>query len=193
MALKMDSHGNWINTSDGESKTSTSSSASKSTDKPKAESSNKTVTDKGNTSETKESIKDSTDNKTTEIKYAEEANFTCVGDCKIRKGCYLNVRRGVADRWTGKWLILETTHTIDIRGYKVDGVLGKIPYKETTQKSNSPKKSSSGSNKKAKVETSNKKTASDSSSSKTVSNKTSKAASSYTKKKMLPDGTWVDA
>lgn len=197
MGWQMDSHGNWTNSSGSgttkESSSSLSAANGGGDNKPQDSGSDKTITDRGNTSETKESIKDSTENKTVEIKYAEEANFTADGDHKIRKGCYLKIRKGVADRWTGKWLILETTHTVDVRGYKVEGVLGKIPYKEKTQKSKSPKKKSNGSSTKESNGTAKKSTVSESKSESVQSKKSSDSsvkAASGSDWKMKPDGTW---
>ena len=133
MGWQMDSHGNWTNTEGSGSKTGGDSNKTK------------TATDKGNTSDTNSSISETTSNKTNEVQYAEEANFSAEGNYAIRRGGYFKVGDGVASRWKGKWKILETTHTIDARGYKTDGVLGRIPYQEDDSSSSSD--SGSGSDK----------------------------------------------
>lgn len=134
MAWKMDSHGNWTQTGGTGNSSGNNNSGSNE---------NKVVSDKGNTSDTNTAIADTTTNKTNEIKYAEEANFSCEGDYAIRRGGKFKVGKGVASRWKGKWKILETTHTIDTRGYKTEGRLGRIPYVEESSSGDSS--SSSGS------------------------------------------------
>lgn len=137
MAWKMDSHGNWTN-SDG------SGSKKKNKNKITTSNTNKEVTDKGNTSDTKGSLSDTTSNKTNEIKYAEEARFSMDGNYAVRRGGYIKVRKGVAKRWQGKWKILETTHTIDSRGYSTEGTVGRIPYVEDSGSDSSGSGSSNG-------------------------------------------------
>ena len=58
----------------------------------------------------------------------------------------MNIGKGVASRWQGRWKILETTHTIDSRGYTTEGVLGRIPYEDDSSKksADSGNKSDSG-------------------------------------------------
>lgn len=130
MAYKMDANGNWHQMS-----TSTKT-ATKIKSKSKAS--------KGNTSDTKKSIKVSDNNASDKTAYAEECNFCIEGDYKVRMGTTLKVRDGVAERWKGNWKILETTHTVDSKGYKTEGKAGRIPYKtETSKKKKTKKKKSS--------------------------------------------------
>lgn len=138
MAWKMDSHGNWTNTGGSGEKKSGSDSGTKT---PTPE---KSTTDKGNTSSTSESIKISTENKENQLKYAEEATFEIEGDFRVRRGGKMKIRNGVAERWKGVWTILEVTHTVDSRGYKTEGVLGRIPYREEKKKKKSGNDSGSG-------------------------------------------------
>lgn len=63
-----------------------------------------------------------------ELQYAEEATFSCDGDWLIRKGGRIEVGKGVASRWQGVWFILESTHTIDSKGYTIDGKVARAPY-----------------------------------------------------------------
>ena len=91
------------------------------------------VSDKGNTADTNKSIAESTNNKTIQKKYAEEANFTCTGSVYIRRNGILNVTDGVAERWKGAWEIREATHTIDAGGYVVEGKLARKPYLEESE------------------------------------------------------------
>lgn len=144
MGWKMDSHGKWTQSGgSGAKKTSSSKSGGGSS------STEKSTTDKGNTASTSKSIKISTSNKENELKYAEEANFEIDGDYTVRRGGKMKIRNGVASRWKGTWYILETTHTVDSRGYKTEGLLGRIPYREkkkSTKKKSSKKKSSKASN-----------------------------------------------
>lgn len=130
----MDSHGNWTNSDGSGSKKKTGTTSN----------TNKEVTDKGNTSDTKDSLSDTTSNKTNEIKYAEEARFSMDGNYAVRRGGYIKVRKGVANRWKGKWKILETTHTIDSRGYTTEGTVGRIPYVEDNGSDSSDSSSSNG-------------------------------------------------
>lgn len=134
----MDSHGNWTNSDGSGSKNNigTTISNTKNTGTTTSNT-NKELTDKGNTSDTKDSISDTTSNKTNEIKYAEEARFSMDGNYAVRRGGYIKVRKGVAKRWQGKWKILETTHTIDSRGYSTEGTVGRIPYVEDNSGSDS--------------------------------------------------------
>lgn len=176
MGWKMDSHGNW--TKSGGSGTKKTSGGSKSSG---SSTESKSTTDKGNTSSTSKSIKISTSNKENELKYAEEANFEIDGDYTVRRGGKMKIRNGVASRWKGTWYILETTHTVDGRGYKTEGLLGRIPYREkkkSTKKKTKTKKSS--------------KTSSKSSQKSTSSKSSGKKKSSTTGKKWVMDshGNW---
>lgn len=132
MGWSMDSHGNWTNSS-GSGSTNSGSGGGQT---------NKTAIDKGNTSDTDESIADTTSNKTAKLKYAEEARFETDGDFNIRRGGYLNVGGGVAGRWQGSWLILESTHTVTPRGYVTEGLVARIPYYEETNDNSSNNSSS---------------------------------------------------
>ena len=100
------------------------------------------VSDKGNTADTNDGIAESTNNKTIQKKYAEEANFTCTGSVYIRRNGILTINDGVAERWKGAWEIREVTHTIDAGGYVVEGKLARKPYlEESEDKSKSANKS----------------------------------------------------
>ena len=66
------------------------------------------------------------------------------GNYAVRRGGYIKVRKGVAKRWQGKWKILETTHTIDSRGYSTEGTVGRIPYVEDSGSDSSGSGSSNG-------------------------------------------------
>lgn len=117
MAWEMNSSGGWTQSAgSGEGNSDT----------------DKVLIDKGNTADTNAGIKQTTENKTESIKYAEEANFSTDGNYAIKRGGKLLIGDGVASRWQGEWLILETTHTVDVRGYKTEGVLGRIPYIENS-------------------------------------------------------------
>lgn len=191
MGWKMDSHGNWTKSGGSGTKKSGSSSGG---NKGKSSgssggSSGKSSTDKGNTSTTSKSIKISTSNKENELKYAEEANFEIDGDYLVRRGGKMKIRNGVANRWKGTWYILETTHTVDSRGYKTEGLLGRVPYKEKTtskKKKTTKKKTSTKKNSKASGSSSQKKSAG------SKSGSGNKMKSSTVKKKWVMDshGNW---
>lgn len=180
MGWKMDSHGNWTQSGGSGSKKSNNSNSKSGGNS--GSSTPKSTTDKGNTSSTSKSIKISTSNKENELKYAEEANFEIDGDYTVRRGGKIKIRNGVADRWKGTWYILETTHTVDGRGYKTEGLLGRIPYREK-KKTKKKKKSTKGSKASS--------TANQKSSASSKSNN-SKPKSSTTGKKWVMDshGNW---
>lgn len=117
MPYKMDQNGNWTFVAEKKDGSKTDSTAKK--------------VDKTNTTDTNSAISETASNQTDAIKYAEEATFTCDGDYQVRKGCKLDVRKGVASRWKGEWDIIETSHTIDLSGYKIEGRCGRIPYSDS--------------------------------------------------------------
>lgn len=145
MGWKMDSHGNWTQTSGSGSKGGGGSSGGNSGGGGGTKTSgSNTVTDRGNTSDTNKAIADTTMDKTDQLKYAEEARFTMIGDYQLQRGGYLIIGGGVASRWKGEWLVLETTHTVNSRGYTTEGLCARKPYYEET-KSKSDSSSSGGS------------------------------------------------
>lgn len=161
MPYKLDAGGNWIYEPDK------NASGSSRGDKQVA---------KGNPSATDSSIKETNANKTDDIKYVETANFKILGDTNIRKGNSLNVGSGIGDRWKGKWLILSTTHTIDSKGYTVDGVVGRKPYVESGSNSSS---------------TSALKDSASADSNKSATKDTAPSSGTSDKKwELMPDGTW---
>lgn len=133
MAWKMDASGNWTRSSGSGEKVSSENGS-----KPKQEDKQpKVVADKGNTSDTNKAIRQSTDNKTAKISYAEEGNFKVLGGFSIRKGGTIKIGKGVAKRWRGQWRILSTTHTIDSKGYFTEGTVGRVPYQPDSDKKDS--------------------------------------------------------
>lgn len=133
MTWKMDASGNWTRSSGSGEKVSSENGS-----KPKQEDKQpKVVADKGNTSDTNKAIRQSTDNKTAKISYAEEGNFKVLGGFSIRKGGTIKIGKGVAKRWQGSWRILSTTHTIDSKGYFTEGTVGRVPYQPDSDKKDS--------------------------------------------------------
>lgn len=86
-----------------------------------------TKIDNGNVSESQDAISETTKNKEEKTKYTETATAKILGATNCRMGNWLVIQKGVADRWLGKWLILETTHTIDAKGYTIDVNIGREP------------------------------------------------------------------
>lgn len=135
-----------------------------------------TKIDNRNVSDTFDSISETTKNKEQKIEYSETATAKLLGHTNARRGKWLNIKKGVAKRWLGKWLILACTHTIDQKGYTVDLNLGRKP--------------SSGGGGGSSSTTSSKTPPSDKTATKGTSS--SPAASTSDKVwKLQPDGKWV--
>lgn len=180
MGYTMDANGKWTHKSSSKSGSSKNGGSSK-------KSSKKTTSSKGNTADTKKGITISDSNATDSKAYAEECSFTVLGDYTIKMGTTLKVRKGVASRWTGNWKITETTHTIDSKGYLIEGKAGRIPYSTST--SSGSTKSKNGSKSSSKSSKNSKKTTSKSPKKNNTKNPKKKTSSS-TKWKMDANGKW---
>lgn len=140
-----------------------------------------TKIDNGNVSDTSDAISETTANSESKIEYSETATAKLQGDTRARRGKWLNVKKGVASRWMGKWLILACTHTIDQKGYNTDLNLGRKPSSGSGSSSSSSGSSST---------TSSSTPASEKTATKTTSS--SPAASTSDKVwKLNPNGTWT--
>lgn len=141
-----------------------------------------TKIDNGNVSESNDAIKETTKNKEEKTKYTETATAKILGATNCRMGNWLIIEAGVAERWLGKWLILETTHTIDAKGYTIDVNIGRAPAEGGGGGGGSESGSSST-------------TSSDTpSSEKTAAKSAPKAPAASTSDKvwkLQPDGKWV--
>lgn len=161
MAYKLGSDGNWTHIPESGGGTGGNSG---------------TKIDNGNVSDTSSSISETTSNSETKIEYSETASAKLKGMTTVRRGKWLNVKKGVASRWMGKWLILSCTHTIDQKGYSVDVQLGRKPMKSSGGSSGSTTSSSTP--------------ASDKTATKQAPS-TPAASGSDKVWKLQPDGKWV--
>lgn len=139
-----------------------------------------TKIDKGNVSDTSGSISETTANSESKTEYSETATAKVQGDTRVRRGKWLNVMKGVAKRWMGKWLILSCTHTVDQKGYHVDVNLGRKPLASSSGSSSGGSSSTTSSSTPASAKTATKSTSS-----------TPAASTSDKVWKLQSDGKWV--
>lgn len=118
MAYEMQSDGNWVHKEGGGGGGGSGGGAA---------GSNGTSVDNGTVDENSTALSEITANKQEKLEYVETATARVYGMPNLRRGNWLKIKKGVADRWLGKWLILACTHTIDSKGYCVDLELGRKP------------------------------------------------------------------